>query len=75
VPASQEWFSLIGDLDVDQEDFGRLQGCLCGSFNLPAAGCEETDLEDDVDVDSSDVAVFVRCMTGAGVSGDRFGAE
>jgi len=65
-------FSLVvGDFvpkdgDVDQEDFGYLQGCLVGSGALPAAGCQAADLDGDLDVDQDDVSLFLGCVGGAG---------
>jgi hypothetical protein len=58
-----------GDSDVDQSDFGYLQTCLSGSLGVPA-GCEDTDLNGDNQVNSGDASSFLRCMSGANVQGD-----
>jgi hypothetical protein len=53
------------DNDVDQKDFGHLQVCF-SQFALPApAGCEDTDLDRDGDVDRDDFVVFHSCAGGA----------
>lgn len=60
------------DADVDQEDFGRFQICISG-IAIPQldAACERARLEPvgapDLDVDESDLAVFISCMGGPGV--------
>jgi len=54
-----------GDNDVDQEDFGRLQGCLSGPGWLAPPGCEDADLDFDLDIDGADVMRFLECANGA----------
>lgn len=59
------------DGDVDQADFGRLQGCLSGQGapqNNPE--CLEARLDDDTDVDQLDVNIFLGCQSGANVPAD-----
>jgi len=64
------------DGDVDQADFGHLQGCLSGP-NVPQndPGCTSARLDGDKDVDWADLVVFRACMTGAGVPADPSCAE
>ncbi len=53
-----------GDIDVDQEDFGRFQACYTGHTipqNDPA--CAKAKLDADSDVDEDDVQIFLGCMT------------
>lgn len=54
------------DGDVDMCDFARLQRCLTGPY-LPQANpaCNGTDLDGSATVDSTDVAIFTRCLSGA----------
>lgn len=55
------------DGDVDQEDFGLLQGCLTGAGivqNDP--GCTRARIDSDQDVDADDVYLFIGCFTGPG---------
>jgi hypothetical protein len=60
-----------GDEDVDQEDFGRLQVCLLPT-GLPQGdpACAKADLNGDTYTDSSDVAIFAGCLSGAGNPGE-----
>ena len=53
-----------GDEDVDQEDFGRFQACLSGS-GVPQTdpACAPALLNNDTDVDQTDMAIFLRCFT------------
>ncbi|NLE57404.1 MAG: hypothetical protein GX616_03525, partial [Planctomycetes bacterium] len=56
------------DTDVDQVDFGHMQMCLSGpqdSQGLPI--CQDTLLDGDSDVDAQDLAIFLGCLSGAGV--------
>ncbi|UCD28002.1 MAG: hypothetical protein JSV03_13015, partial [Planctomycetota bacterium] len=46
------------DGDVDQEDFGYLQICLSGAGSLPVSGCQNADLDRDLDVDLDDFLIF-----------------
>lgn len=53
------------DDDVDQEDFGHLQGCLSGpGIDQVLAACLDARLDDDADVDAADVEVFLDCYAG-----------
>lgn len=59
------------DGDVDMEDFGRFQACFSGFLvpqNDPA--CAGAKLSGHNYVDQSDLIIFLRCMTGAGVPAD-----
>ena len=59
------------DRDVDQDDFGYLQGCLSGS-TIPQVdpACQAARLDGDEDVDRDDVALFVDCWSGPRVPAD-----
>lgn len=58
------------DLDVDQEDFGHLQGCLSvAGTNLPLE-CQDADLVVDNRVDTADIARFRACLSGPDVQAD-----
>jgi hypothetical protein len=54
------------DLDVDQEDFGHLQACFTG-HGIPVTNpaCTDADLNKDTYVDSLDLVLFRKCMSGA----------
>ena len=54
------------DDDVDQCDFGTLQGCLNVLITSPEEPCAPTDLNRDTIVDGRDVAAFAACMGGPG---------
>jgi hypothetical protein len=59
------------DGDVDQKDFGHLQGC----FTEPGVppddpNCSDARLDADSDVDSDDFALFQACFSGANVPAD-----
>ncbi len=57
------------DGDVDQGDFGHLQGCMTEPGSAPRdEACADADLDHDNDVDSGDVDVFVACLSGAGAA-------
>jgi hypothetical protein len=59
------------DGDVDQSDFGHLQGCLSApGVGQMAPGCSDADLNMDGDADSNDVVIFLRCLSGANTLGD-----
>jgi len=59
------------DGDVDQDDFGLLQGCLTGQgIRQTAASCWFADFDMDSDVDQHDWGAFSRCMSGADVPSD-----
>jgi uncharacterized membrane protein len=56
------------DLDVDQEDFGKMQGCLTGSNNVqPDPACRRARMDADADVDADDLVLFARCFGEPGV--------
>jgi hypothetical protein len=52
------------DGDVDQEDFGRLQGCQLGDTIPYMGGCEAADSDSDGDVDMIDSNTLQSCMGG-----------
>jgi M6 family metalloprotease-like protein len=61
--------SIPGDLDhdsdVDQADFGLLQGCMSGTgVAQTRPECAEMSLDHDSDVDQSDLQVLLRCLSG-----------
>lgn len=59
------------DGDVDLSDFGHLQQCLSGrEIPQTAAACEDARLDAGTDVDEDDVALFITCLSGAGIRGD-----
>ncbi len=59
------------DGDVDQEDFGRLQGCVSGQgVTQTSPACQNALLDDDDDVDQEDLAIFRACLSGPGVLAD-----
>jgi hypothetical protein len=64
------------DGDVDQEDFGRFQGCLTGrGGGLPSTGCEDANLDGDGDIDQNDFWLFRNCISGANRPADPDCAE
>ena len=59
------------DLDVDQDDFGHLQACMSGpTIAQTDPNCQDADLDGDseADVDASDLALWLQCVTGADVA-------
>lgn len=59
------------DGDVDQADFGHLQGCLTGSGTAQNdSACVNAKLDGDTDVDQADITMFLGCMGGANVPAD-----
>jgi hypothetical protein len=59
------------DGDVDQEDFGRFQGCLTGPANpVTDPNCLDANLDGDIDVDQDDFIIFQGCISGANVPAD-----
>ncbi len=54
------------DLDVDIEDFAHLQLCMGSPVQSPPE-CIDARLDGDPDVDSDDVRVFLRCMSGPNI--------
>jgi hypothetical protein len=54
------------DADVDQADFGFLQGCFSGSASV-RPGCEAADLTGDGEADNADLIEFLACMSGTNV--------
>jgi len=57
-----------GDLDVDQEDFGRFQACYTGAGEPQSdPQCLGALLDADDDVDLDDFGIFQACMSGAGI--------
>jgi hypothetical protein len=60
-----------GDGDVDQEDFGRFQVCHRGSRRTqPAPQCRFARMNADAYVDSEDMTLFSRCMSGPNIPAD-----
>jgi alkaline phosphatase len=53
------------DMDVDQEDFGRLQLCM-SQAPLPP-GCDVADFNHSGTVDRADVTIFGRCYSGPNI--------
>jgi len=53
------------DDDVDLQDFGHLQSCLTG-LGLPQEdpACLDARLDGDLDVDQTDVSLFLECLSG-----------
>lgn len=59
------------DGDVDQVDFGFLQGCLSGtSVPQDAPECQAAKLDTDGDVDRDDCNLFLMCLSGPGMPAD-----
>jgi hypothetical protein len=52
------------DGDVDQEDFGHLQGCASGNGVSFPPGCDDADTDADGDVDAVDFSAFADCRGG-----------
>ncbi|UCD28603.1 MAG: hypothetical protein JSV03_16230 [Planctomycetota bacterium] len=55
------------DGDVDQEDYGYLQGCFSGMGHPRQPDCQNADLDSDMDVDLIDFGIFQSCMNGADI--------
>lgn len=55
-------FDMDGDVDI--ADFGFLQRCFSGDAFLYPAGCEDADLDGELDVDGTDLNLFLPCMQG-----------
>ncbi len=58
------------DRDVDQGDFGHLQGCLTAIGQTVAPSCEDADLNGDRIVDVDDFTLFLTCVSGPGLPAD-----
>ena len=58
------------DTDVDLEDFAILQTCLGISNPLQHPTCWVTDLDGSGLITTTDIALFVDCMTGPAIPGD-----
>jgi len=59
------------DGDVDQADFGFLQGCMSGiSVSQSDSACQPAKLDGDSDVDRDDCSLFLMCLSGPGVPAD-----
>lgn len=58
------------DLDVDQQDFGRVQACLGGPGVTRPESCRNADLDGDHDVDQQDMSLFMDCMSGPSIPAD-----
>jgi hypothetical protein len=59
------------DGDVDQTDFGHLQGCYTGPGQSQIEpDCLDTLLDIDDDVDLEDLDIFLACMTGESIPAD-----
>jgi len=52
------------DGDVDQNDFGHLQGCYSGDGTTYQTGCQDADLDTDGDVDGFDYSLLDACKSG-----------
>lgn len=60
-----------GDGDVDQVDFGLLQGCMSGtSVPQNAPECQAAKLDTDGDVDRDDCNLFLMCLSSPGMPAD-----
>ncbi|MDM8007941.1 MAG: Kazal-type serine protease inhibitor domain-containing protein [Phycisphaerae bacterium] len=60
-----------GDGDVDQTDFGFLQGCLSGKGVSPTEPyCQWMRIDADQDVDGGDVLAFLACLGGPNTFAD-----
>lgn len=60
-----------GDGDVDQADFGFLQGCMSGASTPQSAPeCQPARMDNDSDVDRDDASLFLTCLSGEGVPAD-----
>ncbi len=55
------------DGDVDLVDFAHLQRCFSGDGNPYGAGCTDADLNEDGSIGSSDLSMFLPCLSGANV--------
>jgi len=65
-------FDFDRDGDVDQSDFGRIQGCISGPGTIQASPeCADAHLDADRDVDTDDIALFRRCMSGDNIPADQ----
>lgn len=59
------------DNDVDLDDFGHLQACFTGPGVAQIdPACQDARLDDDTDVDQSELAIFLDCMGGANTPAD-----
>ena len=57
-----------GDADVDQDDFGVLQGCLGIGDLVAVPGCARTDLNSDGSINQNDRALWTGCVSGPGIA-------
>jgi hypothetical protein len=55
------------DGDVDQADYGAFQVCMARLFGPYSPRCDWADLNGDAAIDSSDLAIFLACTSGADV--------
>ena len=61
-----------GDGDVDMADFGHLQACLTESGAPPLGpNCLDASVNGDGYVNSTDMAILLRCLSGANIPAER----
>lgn len=60
-----------GDGDVDQVDFGAIQGCYTGGLSSVTSSCVCHDHDRDTFVDSHDLEAFLSCVSGPAVLADK----
>jgi len=59
------------DGDVDQTDFGHLQACMTGELVTQTdPNCQDAKLDGNDGIGSGDLAVFLRCRSGANMPAD-----
>jgi len=63
------------DMDVDHDDYARLQICYAGSLAPIPPGCAEADLNGSGHIDASDLNTFLKCATGAEIPANPLCAD
>jgi len=59
-----------GDGDVDLDDFAVLQSCLGVSNSSQHPTCGVVDLNNNGSINTTDLTLFINCLTGSGIPGD-----